>query len=56
MAKKEHGAKFYCPILNVQHHLSAILYVDDTDLLHINLTKDKSIDEVHIAIQDSINS
>ena len=40
----------------MQHHLSAILYVDNTNLLHINLTKDKSVDEVHVAIQDSVNS
>ncbi len=54
--KKGHGSKFYCPITNLQHHLSAILYVDDTDLLHINLTKDESMDKVHDAIQNSINS
>jgi hypothetical protein len=30
--------------------------VDNTDLLHIDLTKDKSVDEVHNAIQTSINS
>jgi hypothetical protein len=54
--KKGHGAKFYCPITNLQHHLSAILYVDDTDLLHIDLSKDKSVDEVHNTIQTSINS
>jgi hypothetical protein len=54
--KKGHGVKFYCPISNLQHHLSAILYVYDTNLLHINLTKDESIDKVHVAIQDSINS
>ncbi len=54
--EKGHGAKFYCPILNLQHHLSAILYVDNTDLIHINLTKDKSIDKVHDAILNSVNS
>ncbi len=54
--KKGHRAKFYCPITNLQHHLSAILYVDDTNLLHINLTKDKTVDKVHAAIQDSVNS
>jgi hypothetical protein len=48
--------KFYCPITNLQHHLLAILYVNDTNLLHIDLTKDKSIDEVHDAIQISVNS
>ena len=54
--KKGHGAKFVCPISNQQHHLSAILYVDDTDILHINLTQDESVDEVHSAIQSSVNS
>jgi hypothetical protein len=54
--KKRHGAKFYCPITNLRHHLSAILYVDNTDLLHIDLTKDKSMYEVHDAIQTSVNS
>jgi hypothetical protein len=54
--KKGHGAKFLCPITQLQHHLSAILYVDDTDLLHINMTKDESINEVHQAIQESVNS
>jgi hypothetical protein len=54
--KKGHEAKFYCPISNLQHHLSAILYMDNTDLIHINLTKDKSVDKVHDAIQKSVNS
>jgi hypothetical protein len=54
--KKVHGAKFLCPITKLAHHLSTILYVDDTDLLHIDLTKDEMVDEVHAAIQDSINS
>jgi hypothetical protein len=54
--KKGHGAKFLCPITQLQHHLSAILYVDNTDLLHINLTKSKSVEEVHRAIQDSITN
>jgi hypothetical protein len=54
--KKGHGAKFYCPVTNLKHHLSAILYIDDTDLLHIDLSKDETVKEVHIAIQDSVNS
>jgi hypothetical protein len=54
--KKGHGAKFLCPITKINHHLSAILYVDDTDLLHINLTKDETVEEVHAAIQASVNS
>ncbi len=49
-SKKWHEAKFLCPISKLKQHLPAILYVDDTDLLHINLMKDKRMDEVHAAI------
>ena len=38
--KKGHGAKFVCPITKLSSHLSAILYMDDTDLLHINMEED----------------
>jgi hypothetical protein len=54
--KKGHGAKFLCPITKLQNHLSAILYVDDTDILHIDLTKDERVKDVHHAIQESVNS
>jgi hypothetical protein len=30
--------------------------MDETDLLHINLMKDKWVEEVHIALQESVNS
>jgi hypothetical protein len=51
---KGHGAQFIAPMSLVQCSLSAILYVDDTDLLHINMDVVESIDEVHIAIQSAI--
>ncbi len=54
--KKGHGAKFHCPMSKLKQHLLAILYVDDTDILHMNLTKDESVDKVHRAILDSVNS
>jgi hypothetical protein len=54
--KKGRGTKFHCPITHLKHHLSAILYVDDTDLLHIDLSKNKTVNEVHKAIQDSVHS
>ncbi len=54
--KKGHGAKFICPITNLKQHLSAIQNVDKTDILHIDFTKDESINDVHVAIQDSVNS
>jgi hypothetical protein len=54
--KKGHSAKFLFSITKLQQHLSAILYVDGTNLLHINLTKDKHVEDVHVAIQESVNS
>jgi hypothetical protein len=54
--KKGHSTKFLCPITKLQNHLSAILYVDDTDILHIELTKGERVEDVHHAIQESVNS
>jgi hypothetical protein len=51
---KGHGAQFIAPMSLARRSLSAILYVDDTDLLHINMDVVESIDEVHIAIQSAI--
>ncbi len=33
-----------------------MLYVDDTDLLHINFDRDKTVEDAHAAIQNSVNS
>ena len=41
--RKGHGAKFICPVTKLEKHLSAILYVDDTDILHIDLTKTRRL-------------
>jgi hypothetical protein len=54
--KKGHGATFRCPISSLAASISAILYVNDSDLLHINLDRDETADEAHAAIQDSVNS
>jgi hypothetical protein len=54
--RKGHGAKFLCLITKLWQHLLAILYIDNTDILHIDLTKDESTNEVHTAIQGSVNS
>ncbi len=54
--KKVHGAKFVCPISRLSSHLLAIIYVDDTDLLHINLEEDESVAKVHKAIQTSVTN
>jgi hypothetical protein len=43
-------------VTKLKRHLSAILCVDDTDILHIDLMKDERVDEVHERIQASVNS
>ncbi len=43
-------------MLRVKWSLSAILYVDDTDLLHLNMDQDESVWEVHRSLQQSINN
>ncbi len=53
---KGHGAHFMAPMSLVRRSLSAILYVDDTDLLHINMDAEESIVEVHAAIQRAIEN
>ena len=35
--RKVHGGHFVCPISNLTVHLAALLFVDDTDMIHINL-------------------
>ena len=54
--KKGHGTTFRCPNANLSTKISAILYVDDTNFLRINLDHVESIAEVHAAIQNSVNS
>ncbi len=40
----------------VKWSLSAILYVDDMDLLHLNMERDKWVWEVHWSLQQSVNN
>ena len=51
-----HGPKFICPVTKLEKHLSAILYVNNMDILYIDLAKNKKVDEVHQRIQESIKS
>jgi hypothetical protein len=51
---KGHGAQFIAPMSLIQCSLLAILYVDNTDLLHINMDAEELIDKVHTAIQSAI--
>jgi hypothetical protein len=54
--KNGHGARFAAPMSLVKRSLSAILYVDDMDLLHLNMERDKSVWEVRRSLQQSINN
>ena len=53
---KGHGAHFIAPMSHVRSSLSAILYVDDTDLLHLNMDSDETIFETHAALQCAIEN
>ena len=52
--RKGHGGHFICPISRREGHLAAILFVDDTDLVHIDMNQDQSVHEAHDAMQESI--
>jgi hypothetical protein len=54
--KKGHGARFIAPMSCVKRSLSAILYVNDMDLLHLNMEQDELVWEVHRSLQQSINN
>jgi hypothetical protein len=49
-SRRGHGAKFICPVTRLQKHLFAILYVDDTDIIHIDLTWNKMVNEVCVCV------
>jgi len=53
---KGHGAQFIASMFQVRWSLLAILYIDDTDLLHLNMEGDESVQEVHLALQQSIEN
>ncbi len=53
---KGHGAQFIVPMSQVRRSLSAILYVNDTGLLHLNMEGDETVQEVHMALQRSIEN
>jgi hypothetical protein len=54
--KEGHGATFLCPITKFKHVVCGILYVDDTDIIHLNMNKDESVHQAHQALQASIRS
>jgi hypothetical protein len=53
---KGHGAQFIAPMSQVRQSLLAILYINDAELLHLNMEGDESVQEVHLALQQSIEN
>ncbi len=53
---KGHSAHFIVPLSQVHSSLSAILYVDDIDLVHLNMDRDETIFETHAALQHAIEN
>ena len=54
--RKGHGATFLCPISNLKHLLSAVLYVDDTDVIHFRMDSEETAWDTHRALQESVLS
>jgi hypothetical protein len=52
--KKGHSATFVCPLTNKITKLAAILYVDDCDLLHINMMEEDSAFVTYEKMQESV--
>ena len=54
--KKGHGMKILCPISKLNGHVAAILYVDDTDVIHLDLGAIESTSTAHFHLQESVLS
>ena len=54
--KKGHGATFMCPISKIKSTLAAILFVDDCDMLHINMVEEETTLETFANMQASVRN
>ena len=54
--RKGHEAHFICPISRRTGHLLAISFVDDTDLIHVDMSKTQSALEAHVDLQESVDN
>lgn len=52
--KRGHSATFVCPVSKEEVKLAAILYVDDCDLLHIDMMSNDSTFEMFEKMQESV--
>jgi hypothetical protein len=51
---KEHGAHFIAPILDITSHIVGGSFVDNTDLVHVDMRTVETILEAHSRLQESI--
>jgi hypothetical protein len=51
---KGHGIHLCCPITDKATHLAGTLFVDNTDLEHLDMTKAETTHKAYRALQDSI--
>jgi hypothetical protein len=54
--RKGHRMKIVCPVSKLNGHVAAVLYVDDTDVIHLDLGKEKTVEEAHSQLQESVLS
>jgi hypothetical protein len=54
--KAGHGATFLCPMSLIRNNLAAVLFVDDTDVIHLDMTRVEDEYEVLNGLQRSVTS
>ena len=54
--RKLHGGHCMCTIYNLTGDLSALLFVDNTDLIHINIKAEENVTVTHQAMKYSISN
>jgi hypothetical protein len=52
--RRGHRANFFCLILLVRSNLAAVLFVDDTDVIHLDMTWQESTVEALHGLQESV--
>ena len=45
-----------CPITSLKCHLTGVIFIDNTDLIHINMEANEDVDETLVHLQDSITN
>jgi len=54
--RRHSGASFLCPISATRKNVAGILFVDDTDLMHIDMTKPTLDTDIHYKMEASIHN